>query len=148
VTHSNIRRKLASTQHGFSLIESLVALAIFATSVVIGLDTLSNGLKQVTMLEDRHLASSLANNMAHQWYLFEPSNVPETLDTKFANRDWKIINTQETIAQTNLTKLTISVYPESEDILSGAETTKLTSTQGKLLNAPLHELTLILKRAL
>lgn len=146
--YSSIHRTLANTQQGFSLIESLVALAIFATSVVIGLNTLSNGLKQLTMLEDRHLASSLANNLAHQWYLFESSKIPATVNTEFANRHWKIINSQETIQQTSLTKLTINVYADLETTIPRAKTVKVASAEEKFISAPLHTLTLILKRPL
>lgn len=101
----------AFRQKGLSVIEVLVALAIFASTVVLALSSLQFQLHRQHKIAQQQLASHLSNNTAIDLQL-ETQTWPNT-DTRysveFADRSWDVKLSPETIQADQWKRLRIEV---------------------------------------
>ncbi|WP_299975408.1 type II secretion system minor pseudopilin GspI [uncultured Pseudoteredinibacter sp.] len=79
-------------ENGLSMIEVLVALAIFASTVVLALSSLQLQLNRQHKIEIRHLAGHLSNNFATQLQLSNNSwpNSSQTFQQNYAGKTWTV----------------------------------------------------------
>lgn len=85
-----LTRRNPTSDHGFTLLELLVALVIFATAGVAIMQASSNHLRVVWQLEELTVASFVANNQL-QLALLETNWPPRELqqgEVAMANRNW------------------------------------------------------------
>ena len=102
-----------SRQRAFTLLEVLVALAIFATVAAAVLTAAASSVRNAARLEEKALAGWIADNQLVELQLQRPS--PGTgrnqREISYAGRDWQL---QETIDSTNdpaMRRVTLWVAP-------------------------------------
>lgn len=96
---------------GFTLLEVLIALAIFATAGAAILQASASHLRAVTQLEELTLASMIANNQLQQAQLNRswPPRELEQGEVSLGNRDWQWQLRAVTVPDQDLRELQISV---------------------------------------
>ncbi|MDO7897884.1 type II secretion system minor pseudopilin GspI [Pseudomonas citrulli] len=84
-------RRLAADSRGFTLLEVMIALAIFATVAAAVLSASQFVLKQGAGLEERLFGAWLADNQLSELRL-QPAPVPgqQRLDLRLDRRDWTL----------------------------------------------------------
>lgn len=96
---------------GFTLLELLVALVIFATAGVAIIQASSNHVRSIWQLEELTVASYIANNQL-QLALLEPRWPPRELEqgeVSMANRNWTWQIRATTVPDADLRELSLSV---------------------------------------
>ncbi|WP_423188105.1 type II secretion system minor pseudopilin GspI [Alishewanella sp. d11] len=105
---------------GFTLLELLVALVIFATAGVAIMQASSNHLRTVWQLEELTFASYVANNQL-QLALLDPSWPPRELqqgEVTMANRNWIWRLRANTVTDADLRELNVTVsLAEQPDVI-------------------------------
>ncbi|EJI84415.1 MULTISPECIES: type II secretion system minor pseudopilin GspI [Alishewanella] len=96
---------------GFTLLEVLIALAIFATAGAAILQASASHLRAVAQLEELTLASMIANNQLQQAQLNRswPPRELEQGEVSLGNRDWQWQLRAVTVPDQDLRELQISV---------------------------------------
>lgn len=104
-------RRYPGSAKGFTLLELLVALVIFATAGVAIMQASSNHIRAVWQLEEITVASFVANNQL-QLALLEPTWPPRELqqgEVAMANRNWLWRVRASTVPDPDLRELNVSV---------------------------------------
>lgn len=99
---------------GFTLIEVMVALIIFAVLSVTLLVRLGDSIRSEQYLESKTLASLMAENVLADMRIKEEwSNVRSDNKTvKMADKNWTVKTTVTDTADENLRKVTVQVRPD------------------------------------
>ncbi|CAM5199539.1 type II secretion system minor pseudopilin GspI [Alishewanella longhuensis] len=115
-----LSRRTPSSGQGFTLLELLVALVIFATAGVAIMQASSNHLRAVWQLEELTVASFVANNQL-QLALLEPNWPPRELqqgEVAMANRNWLWRLRATSVPDPDLRELNITVsLAEQPDVV-------------------------------
>lgn len=105
---------------GFTLLELLVALVVFATAGVAIIQASSNHMRAVWQLEELTIAGFIANNQL-QLALLEPNWPPRELqqgEVAMANRDWFWRLKASAVPDPDLRELNITVsLAEQPDVI-------------------------------
>lgn len=98
-------------QRGFTLLELLVALTIFATAGVAIVQSSSNHMRTVWQLEELTIASYVANNQLQQAMLETqwPPRESQQGEVTMANRNWSWRLRANTVPDPDLRELTVAV---------------------------------------
>ena len=99
------------TQEGMTLLELLVALAVFSLSAIAILDTIGSTTQQVSFLENKTLAHWIASNQIElqrqdtKW----PNIGVRRAEQEMANRTWYITSRVQATARRDMRRLTVEV---------------------------------------
>lgn len=120
--------KSLSNRNGFTLLELLVAMAIFATAGIAIMQATSAHIRSITMLEDSTFASFVANNQM-QLALLEkewPGKEQRKGEVGQGNRKWlwQLENYKLEDADLRLIKIQVSLAETPEDILYSLQSYK------------------------
>jgi len=98
-------------QKGLTLLELLVALAIFSTSAIAIMDTITATARVVDNLEHKTLAHWVAGNKLAELKLKSTwPNIGVTRDEiEMADRDWFLVTRVEATARTDMRRITVEV---------------------------------------
>lgn len=101
---------------GFTLLEVLVALAIFATVAGAVLAASSRSLRNAEQLELKTLAGWIADNRIAELQLATPTPGVgrETGDLQFAGRRWETLSEIEATSEKSMRRVTVWVAPRPE----------------------------------
>ncbi len=77
-----------NAQRGMTLLEVMVALAIFATAALAVIQAVSQHVNSLNYLEEKTLASMVADNQMAAIYLQSSPNLNQKGQTQMANRTW------------------------------------------------------------
>lgn len=103
-----VRPRLAPRMHGFTLLEIMVALAIFATLATAVLSASQYVVRQSTAVEERLLAAWVADNQLNELRLQSaPTHGQSQQAVHMASRDWLL--RQRIGAESGLLKVEIDV---------------------------------------
>ena len=130
----NSNASIKQTSRGFTLLEVLVALAIFAVSALVIMEQSTRSVQQLARLEEKTLALWVAENSLAEIRLEQPW--PNTGTNEFvvssANREWRVEQLIENTSNENLRKIIINVFREKEQqTLSDNALATLTSFVGE-----------------
>jgi general secretion pathway protein I len=104
------------TERGFTLLEVMIALAIFATLAAAVLSASQYVLKQSAGLEERIFASWLADNQLSELSLQRnPLVGRQQFVVVFAQREWALSQFIRTVEDPRLLEVEISVRPVGSD---------------------------------
>ncbi|MBA1274809.1 type II secretion system minor pseudopilin GspI [Stutzerimonas azotifigens] len=103
-------RRSANTA-GFTLLEVLVALAIFATVAAVVLTAAGRSLNNAARLEQITFADWIADNRITELQLADPipAEGSETLELEFANRRWQVLSEVEATSEPLMRRVTVWV---------------------------------------
>lgn len=103
-------------QRGFTLLEVLVALAIFATVAGSVLTASSRSLRNAGQLEAKALAGWIADNHITELQLLKPTpgEGREDKDVDFAGRKWEVHHEIESTSDKTLRRVTVWVAQRPE----------------------------------
>lgn len=106
---------------GFTLLEVLVALAIFAVVAASVLSASARSLKTAARLEDKTFASWLADNRLQEMQLADtpPGAGREQGEETYAGRRWLWESDVQATSEPEMLRITIRVAPRSERGLAG-----------------------------
>lgn len=102
---------------GFTLLEVMIALAIFAVCALVLLQQSGRSARQAQLLESRTLASWLADNELTQLQLateFPAAGNSET-EVSFARRQWLVSRELTTTSNPDLLRARVRVTPANPD---------------------------------
>ncbi len=118
---------------GFTLIEIMVALIIFAVLSVTLLVRLGDSIRSEQYLESKTLASLLAENVLAEMRIKEEwSNVRSDNKTvKMSGKNWTVKTTVTDTADENLRRVTVQVRPDEGRSKNDAYVFSLTSYIGR-----------------
>ena len=121
------------TMRGFTLIEVMVALIIFAVLSVTLLVRLGDSIRSEQYLESKTLASLMAENVLADMRIKEEwSDVRSDNKTvKMADKSWAVKTTVTDTADENLRKVTVQVRPDEARSKNDAYVFSLTSYIGR-----------------
>lgn len=105
---------------GFSLIELLVALAVFAMVVVALLNLGGGSTRSALQIETRALAGILAENLAVEAQIGSVPPEPAQGEERLGDRPWRWTRTLEP-AGAGLTRVRIAVFADDGQQAAGAE---------------------------
>lgn len=111
---------------GFTLIEVMVALAIFAISVTALTGSFQSNINNAARLKDKTMATWVAQNKlvelkaAYNLNKSVPSTTKRVDKVKFAERDWLVETSGEKTLQGALIKVYIEIKKDDEDDEQGA----------------------------
>ena len=94
---------------GFTLIEVMVAMTIFAVSASALMLTDGNTIKHTRILQEKVLAAQVGNHYLNTLYT-EPDIENKSFVTNFYNRKWTIQQKSTTTSSSGLYKLVVQVY--------------------------------------
>ena len=96
---------------GFTLLEVLVALAIYATVAAVVLIAAGRSLSNASRLEEITFASWIADNRLAELQLTEPAPTAgrETQELEFAGRSWEVLSEIEASSDPGLLRATVWV---------------------------------------
>ena len=117
----------ARLQKGMTLLELLVALAVFSISAIAILDTVWSTSREVQYQESRTLAHWIASNELDQQRLKLTHNSPSPFpnigvsrsEIEMSNRQWFIVTKVEATARKDMRKMTVEVRLEQDGQLLG-----------------------------
>ena len=106
---------------GFTLLEVLVALAIFAVVAASVLSASARSLKTAARLEDKTFASWLADNRLQEMQLADtpPGEGREQGEETYAGRRWLWQSEVQATSEPEMLRITIRVAPRPERGLAG-----------------------------
>ncbi|WP_281647531.1 type II secretion system minor pseudopilin GspI [Parendozoicomonas sp. Alg238-R29] len=108
-----LEHKNKTSLAGFTLLEILVALAIFALAASILLVADGRAIRQTARIQEKVQASWLADNQLNQYYIEasfpEPGQRSNT--TEIGGKQWYIRDTISETSQRNLRKVDVEVFP-------------------------------------
>lgn len=106
---------------GFTLLEVLVALAIFAVVAASVLSASARSLKTAARLEDKTFASWLADNRLQEMQLADtpPGEGREQGETTYAGRRWLWESEVQATSEPEMLRITVRVAPRPERGLQG-----------------------------
>lgn len=106
---------------GFTLLEVLVALAIFAVVAASVLSASARSLKTAARLEDKTFASWLADNRLQEMQLAEtpPGEGREQGEETYAGRRWLWQSEVQATSEPEMLRITVRVAPRPERGLQG-----------------------------
>ena len=106
---------------GFTLLEVLVALAIFALVAASVLTASGRSLQTAARLEDKTLAMWIADNRLTELQLAEapPGDGRDQGELEFAGRRWQWQSEIEATSEPSMRRVTLWVAPRPEHGLSG-----------------------------
>jgi general secretion pathway protein I len=109
-------RFLHKRQRGFTLLEVLVALGIFASVSVVVLTTAAHSLSNAARLEERTLAGWIADNRLTELQLARPSAGAghETQRLEYAGRQWETFSEIEPSSDPAVRRVDVWVAPRPE----------------------------------
>lgn len=104
---------------GFTLLEVMIALSIFAVIAATIMDASSQGVDSIIHLEEKTLASWVAENKLTELRLSGELSVGEKKEQlKMANRDWQITTQTDKTQLPEVYRITVSVAKlEQQDAL-------------------------------
>ncbi|MDE1465001.1 type II secretion system minor pseudopilin GspI [Spartinivicinus poritis] len=108
--------KLKSKTKGFTLLEVMVALAIFASAAAVLVISDGSAIKQTIYLEEKILASWIAENqlarmqLEAQW----PELGKKEGTVSFAQRNWKVTTEVSKTSQENFNKVELTVSRQEQ----------------------------------
>ena len=112
-------------QRGFTLLEVLVALAIFATVAAAVLTASVRSLQNAARLEDKTLAGWIADNRLTELQLASSPPAPgrDSRELSFAGRQWLLYSETVTTSDPGLRRVTlwVAAMPSSRDSSSVQE---------------------------
>ena len=112
-------------QRGFTLLEMLVALAIFASVAAAVLTASARSLQNAARLEDKTLAGWIADNQLTELQLASspPATGRDTREVSYAGRQWQLYSETVTTSDPGLRRVTLWVasMPSSRDTSSVQE---------------------------
>ena len=112
-------------QRGFTLLEVLVALAIFATVAAAVLTASVRSLQNAARLEDKTLAGWIADNRLTELQLASSPPAPgrDSRELSFAGRQWQLYSETVTTSDPGLRRVTlwVAAMPSSRDSSSVQE---------------------------
>ncbi len=112
-------------QRGFTLLEVLVALAIFATVAAAVLTASARSLQNAARLEDKTLAGWIADNRLTELQLASSPPAPgrDSRELSFAGRQWQLYSETVTTSDPGLRRVTlwVAAMPSSRDSSSVQE---------------------------
>lgn len=99
-------------QPGFTLVEVLVALAIFSVSALVLLQQSGRSSHQAMLLETRTLASWIAENELARLRLATtfPTSGESKSDVRFGGREWLLLSTLENTTNPDLLRARVQVF--------------------------------------
>jgi len=104
-----------ASNKGFTLLEVLIALAIFSICALTLLQQSGRSARQTSHLETKLMASWLADNEVASAQLQIPNIGTQSRETHFAKRDWEIERETHKTKQPNVFELTIRISPSGDD---------------------------------
>ena len=103
-------------QQGMTLLEILVALAVFSLAAISILDTVNSTSREVTEIENKTMAHWIASNYLEQKR--ERSDWPNIAVTRdnveMAGRTWYVTMTVQATARPDMRRLTVSVSADPD----------------------------------
>lgn len=132
-------RRLARAGRGFTLLEVLVALAIFASVSAVVLTAAGRSLTNAGRLEELTLAGWIADNRISELQLQQipPSIGRETQELDYGSRKWQTLSEIETSADPGLLRVTVWVALQTPRGRSGSVSERaVTSLTGFIAVGP------------
>lgn len=107
---------MRSRDRAFTLLEVLVALAIFATVAAVVLASAVRSLHNAARLEEKTLAGWIADNHLAEMQLRRPTPQPgrETQTLDFAGRRWELLSEIESSGDPSLYRVQVWVASQNE----------------------------------
>ena len=117
-----MRTALARGGRGFTLLEVLVALAIFASVSAVVLTAASRSLSNAGRLEELTLAGWIADNRISELQLLRvpPAIGRETQEQDYGGRQWQTLSDIEASADPGLLRVTVWVALQTPRARSGS----------------------------
>ena len=113
------REPSSTKQGGMTLLELLVALAVFSLAAIAILDTIGSTSQQVSFLENKTLAHWVASNEVDKER--ERSPWPRVgvrrAEEEMANRTWFITSRVEATARNDMRRLIVEVRAEQDGVV-------------------------------
>jgi general secretion pathway protein I len=102
-------------QCGFTLLEVLVALTIFATVAATLLTATASSARNAARLEEKTLAGWIADNQLGELLLQRPYPAPglKQRDVSYAGRDWQVQEEISSTSDATLRRVTLWVAPSN-----------------------------------
>ncbi|EHY78681.1 general secretion pathway protein I [Stutzerimonas stutzeri ATCC 14405 = CCUG 16156] len=132
-------RRLARAGRGFTLLEVLVALAIFASVSAVVLTAAGRSLTNAGRLEELTLAGWIADNRISELQLQQipPSIGRETQELDYGSRKWQTLSEIEASADPGLLRVTVWVALQTPRGRSGSVSERaVTSLTGFIAVGP------------
>jgi len=132
-------RRLARAGRGFTLLEVLVALAIFASVSAVVLTAAGRSLTNAGRLEELTLAGWIADNRISELQLQQipPSIGRETQELDYGSRKWQTLSEIEASADPGLLRVTVWVALQTQRGRSGSVSERaVTSLTGFIAVGP------------
>lgn len=132
-------RRLARAGRGFTLLEVLVALAIFASVSAVVLTAAGRSLTNAGRLEELTLAGWIADNRISELQLQQipPSIGRETQEVDYGSRKWQTLSEIEASADPGLLRVTVWVALQTPRGRSGSASERaVTSLTGFIAIGP------------
>jgi len=132
-------RRLARAGRGFTLLEVLVALAIFASVSAVVLTAAGRSLTNAGRLEELTLAGWIADNRISELQLQQipPSIGRETQEVDYGSRKWQTLSEIEASADPGLLRVTVWVALQTPRGRSGSVSERaVTSLTGFIAVGP------------
>ncbi|MFT5209698.1 MAG: general secretion pathway protein I [Flavobacterium sp.] len=99
---------------GFTLLEVMIALAIFAIASASLIKNATQTIRQTTIIQDRTIAYWIAENELNQLRSVPRGEFPtpgsDHSDVVMANRDWEIVLDVEATENIDMRRITVNVY--------------------------------------
>lgn len=103
-------------QSGFTLLEVMIALSIFAVLAATIINASSQSIDSIVYLEDKTLASWVAENKLTQLRLSDNLSVKETQEqVKMANRNWQVSTNMAKTPLPAVYRVTIKVAQQDQE---------------------------------
>ncbi|MFC3608073.1 type II secretion system minor pseudopilin GspI [Stutzerimonas tarimensis] len=117
---------------GFTLLEVMVALAIFATVAAAVLTATGRGLNNASRLTDLTLAGWIADNRLTELQLARPTPTPgrETQQLHYAGRQWQVESAVEASSDPGMLRATVWVALAEASARTAPNERALTSLTG------------------
>ena len=99
---------------GFTLLEIMIALAIFAIASASLIKNATQTIRQTTIIQDRTIAYWIAENELNQLRSVTRGEFPtpgsDRSDVVMANRDWEIVLDVKATENIDMRRITVNVY--------------------------------------